>query len=300
MAQINFKQLEAFVQVADMASFRRAAEKLNTTQPNISSRIAGLEARLGLTLMERDAGSVRLTPAGEKLLPKARQVLASMDGFLVAADQDHLFEGVLRLGVNELIAHTWLGSFMAALKDRFPNVDVDLMVDLSSNVSEALFSRAVDLALQSGPFRREIAGFEKLGEFPLIWVGTPQFRLGEAEVSLEQLSEFSVVTHAKGTRPYQQLNAHFVQAGADVRIFPSTNLAACLQMTLNGLGVACLPEAMVRKELANGELMRLHYPWTPDPLSFFARYHADTGPSLVAEAAKLSVEIAAAYHQNNR
>lgn len=56
MAQVSLKQLEAFVAVADLGTFRRAAERLNTTQPNISARIAQLEAQMKVSLMERDAG----------------------------------------------------------------------------------------------------------------------------------------------------------------------------------------------------------------------------------------------------
>lgn len=63
MAQVSLKQLEAFVAVADLGTFRRAAERLNTTQPNISARIAQLEAQMKVSLMERDAGSVRADAA---------------------------------------------------------------------------------------------------------------------------------------------------------------------------------------------------------------------------------------------
>ena len=71
MAQISLKQLQAFVAVADLQSFRRAADRLNTTQPNISTRIAGLATHIGQSPMTRDAGAVRLartvakTPASE-------------------------------------------------------------------------------------------------------------------------------------------------------------------------------------------------------------------------------------------
>ena len=68
MAQINIKQLEAFVQVAEQKSFRLAASVLSTTQPNISARISALEQQLGIKLMERGAGQVLLTPIGECLL----------------------------------------------------------------------------------------------------------------------------------------------------------------------------------------------------------------------------------------
>ena len=68
----SLKQLEALIWVGDLGSFRKAADRLNTTQPNISARIAGLETLLGVRLMERDAGSVRLTAKGQDVLGHAR------------------------------------------------------------------------------------------------------------------------------------------------------------------------------------------------------------------------------------
>lgn len=81
MAAITLKQIEAFVAVADLGTFRRAAERLNTTQPNISNRIAGLEAQLRVSLMQRDAGSVRLTQKGQAILARARPCWPSVTTF---------------------------------------------------------------------------------------------------------------------------------------------------------------------------------------------------------------------------
>ena len=75
----NLKQLEAFIWVADLGSFRKAAERLNTTQPNISARLSGLENALDVTLMVRNPGSVQLTPAGQGLLVHAREVLRASE-----------------------------------------------------------------------------------------------------------------------------------------------------------------------------------------------------------------------------
>ena len=77
--KINLKQLEAFVWVADLGSFRKAADRLNTTQPNVSSRIALLEGAMKRKLMERDAGSVRLTSKGIQMLDYARKVLQAAE-----------------------------------------------------------------------------------------------------------------------------------------------------------------------------------------------------------------------------
>lgn len=289
---INTKHLEAFVSVAEQRSFRRAAERLNTTQPNISTRIAALETRLGASLMERDAGSVRLSPMGERLLPYARRVLGSIDDLIVAAQNDALFEGVMRLGVTEMIANTWLGTFLKGLKQRFPNVLAELTVDLSANLSNALFNRSLDLALQSGPFDRQISGVVDLGSYPLIWVAAADLGIPDGELTLVDLVAHPVLTHARGTLPFEQLADHIAGAKAGhVRLVPSSNMAACLQMTIDGIGIACMPEAMVRKEIAGRRLVQLRYPWMPDPLRFAARYDADAKPSFVAEAATMAAAI---------
>ena len=296
MAQFSFKQIEAFVYVADLASFRRAAERLNTTQPNISARIAALEAQLNLRLFDRDAGSVRLTALGTRLLPRAREVLRAMDGFLVAAGDDRLFDSVLRLGVTEMVVHSWLGQFLSALKVRFPNIDVDLTVDLSVHISEALFDRNLDLALQTGPFTRSTSGAMDLGRFPMLWVATPDLGFEDRVLTLQDLARHPLLTHAKGTLPYDQLLDH-IAAFPDVavRVVASSHLAACLQMTREGIGVACLPEAMVRSDLARGDLVPLRYDWRPDDLQFEARYDAETAPAFVGEAARLAAEISRAW-----
>ena len=145
----NLKQLEAFIWVSDLASFRKAADRLNTTQPNISARISALESILGATLMERDAGSVRLTTKGREMLEHARTVLRAADGFIEAANQKTLHDGVLRLGVTEMVVHTWVREFLRVLKHRYPNITVELTVDLSINLEKELFERSIDLAFQN-------------------------------------------------------------------------------------------------------------------------------------------------------
>lgn len=296
--KINFKQIEAFVTVAELLSFSRAAERLNTTQPSISSRVSSLEAQLNVTLMERDSATVRLTPAGESLLSKAHDIMRALDTFVTTAGQEHLFEGTLRLGVTEMIVHSWLGNFLTAVKEKYPSINVDLTVDLSANLTTALTNKNIDLALQSGPFVDNAHGAIELGQFPLIWVSSPSLESGDQTLSPERLTTHSILTHAKGTQPYEQLRQHLAQtalAGSNVQLVPSTNLAACLQMTCDGLGIACLPEAMVRDQLKTGQLIKLDYHWVPDPLAFSARFNADSSPLYVTDAAAIANMAANKY-----
>lgn len=294
---LSLKQLEAFIWVAELGSFRRAADRLNTTQPNISSRIAALESALNVTLMERDAGSVRLTVKGRDLLRHASQVLEATEALIEAADDASLFEGVLRLGVTEMIVHTWLRRFLKVLKDRFPNITVELTVDMSVSLSKELFDRSIDLALQSGPFTRQSTGSQDLGAYPWIWVASPELGLGSAKkVSLSELMAYPLLTHARNSGSYEEICAH-LRAHRDLspRLVPSSNLAACLHMTVDGMGVATTPAAMVSKELATGELVVINYDWVPESLHFFARYDAEKSSRVVAEAAKIAREVSADF-----
>ena len=289
--RLNLKQLEAFVWVADLQSFRRAADRLNTTQPNISTRIAALETALGVTLMTRDAGSVRLTVRGQGLLVHARQVLAAAEGLIAAAENTELVDGTLRLGVTEMIVHTWLQDVLGAIKARFPHLTVELTVDLSVNLDRDLEARLIDLTVQNAPFDRQASGQIDLGPYPLIWVARPGLLPG-GPVQLSDLTRHPILTHARDTRLYAEVAAHM---GAAARLVPSSNLAACLHMTLQGMGVAALPAAMVARDLDTGTLVRLGYDWTPGPLHFFARYDAARARRVVADCAALIQTTARTY-----
>ncbi|MFO1088129.1 MAG: LysR family transcriptional regulator [Hyphomicrobiales bacterium] len=298
MARFTLKHIEAFVWVAELGTFRRAAERLGTTQPNISGRIAQLEAQLGVTLLDRDAGSVRLTPHGEALLPKARDILAAVDRFVEATGEAAIVEGVLRLGVSEMVAHTFLRPFLVAMKERYPSVDVELTIDLSKNLSQALFERDLDLVFQSGPFDRSARCTIPLGQSDYAWVAAPALAIPAHELGLDEIAAHPVLTHARGTVPFQQLDQHFRDSGRRARLVPSSNLATCLQMALDGLGIACLPEAMVTEALAEGRLRRLNYGWTPDALQFAARYLIDPAPAYVREAAQLAQTLYPPDHKS--
>ena len=75
---MNLKQLEAFLWVARLGSFSKTAERLFTTQPAISSRIANLEDELRTVLFDREGGAVRITAAGHGLLPLAEDALGAV------------------------------------------------------------------------------------------------------------------------------------------------------------------------------------------------------------------------------
>lgn len=294
---INFKQLEAFIWVSDLGSFRRAAERLNTTQPNISARISALEQALNTKLMERDAGSVRLNAKGEQLLPQARKILRDVEELIETAGQSKRVEGVIKLGVTEMVVNTWLRQFLKQVKEEYPNLRIELRVDLSDNLRPALFSRSLDLTFQNGPFARRTSGSIDLGAYPFVWVASPELEIAHIKhPTCDEMKTFPILTHTRGTRLYEEIEGHFHNTkGKTPTIIPSSSLAPCQHMALDGLGLACLPAAMVHQDIADGHLINIEYSWLPTSLEFLARFDAKTAPNAVEKVAKLAGGIARNY-----
>jgi DNA-binding transcriptional LysR family regulator len=293
-SQITLKQLEAFVCVVDMGSFRKAAAVLGTTQPNISNRISTLEDSIGIVLMHRDAGSVRLSEKGEALLLAARQVLWNAEAFLEVAERQDLVADRMRLGVTELIASTWLHVFLRRFREAYPSVAVELEVELSTGIERKLAAGQIDLALQTGPFQYEAGDSLALGTYPYIWLAPPELaaRIGP-KTRLAHLLRQPVLIHARHTLASKELlkTAETRKLNTDRMVF-SSSLASCVQMAIDGMGAALLPAALVREQIEAGALVELQCDWHPKPLEFFARFDGARVSRFVGAAARLAVDVA--------
>lgn len=95
---MSLAQLEYFVAVAEEGQLTRAAARLHISQPPLTRQIQSLEAELGVALFERSARGVRLLPAGEQLLARAREILKLVDDAATAVRPPDLARA--RLAVN--------------------------------------------------------------------------------------------------------------------------------------------------------------------------------------------------------
>jgi len=294
---LSLKQLETLVWVSELGSFRKAAHHLGTTQPNISSRIASLEATLGVVLMHRDAGSVRLTEKGREILGIARNVLREAEGIVQVAQRPDLVADRLRLGVTELVACTWLHAYLRSIKSIYPSLNVELTVDLSCNLDVEMSSNRLDLVIQSAPFASAANGIVELGSFSYIWVAGTELACALNErMSIADLLPHTVLTHARHTQAYVELVEHTKGKSLPTAQFvASTSLASCVQMAADGMGITLLPKALVEKELCDKSLVEIDVNWKPTPLRFAARFHSHKASLYLAHCAQLATKAAQAF-----
>ncbi len=268
---MNFKRIEAFFWVAKLGSFSKAAEQQCTTQPAISSRIAMLEDELGVRLFERDGNSkVMLTLKGQELLGYAERLINLSNEFLYTANTDLAYSGLLRLGVSETIAHTWLSHFLKSLHDTLPNITVELTVDLSVNLSEQLLNSVIDLAFLVGPTGDPAIHDDSLWSAPLFWFANTELDVGDGFQEVDNLAQWTIITYARNTLPFNEISQRFVESSA--QIFSSSSLAVCRNLVLEGVGISPLPINLVQKDIHRGLIRQIETDWHPSDLCFTASY----------------------------
>lgn len=295
MTRLNIEQLRSFLEVVRLGGVRRAAQSLNVTQPAVSARIKALETALGVELFDRKGAGLVLTKRGDMLVRYAEQFETLSEQVTAHIIAPEGIERQLRLGVAETVAQSWLPDFVAALHQRFPKVEIEVNVDVSTNLRAGLVDREIDLAILLGPISEASVTNVMLPGFDLAWyVAAETISPPGGDAAL--IATRPVITYARNTRPHRELKRElFDRVGTQVQVFTSSSLSACFRMVEAGLGVAPLPRALGH-DLEKRGLLRVFDPgWLPAPLQFTASYLGDPKSHVVESAGQMALEVAQAH-----
>lgn len=152
LPRFTLRQLDAFVAVAELLSFKGAGERLALTPSAVSQLVGELEATLGFRLFERHTRQVTLLPGGQEFLGSARAALEQMRRAELAADDvRHRAAGVVRVAAPPVIAALMLPPALADYRQRRPKVVVRLVDAAVEQLVDRVTSGEADLAV--GPDR---------------------------------------------------------------------------------------------------------------------------------------------------
>jgi LysR family transcriptional regulator, hydrogen peroxide-inducible genes activator len=243
---VNTRDLRYLVAVAERAHFGRAAHDCNVSQPTLSTQIRKLEEYLGATLIERNAKSVSLTPAGQDVVIRARHILAEVDGLLTAARVSHgPLTGALNLGIIPTLAPYFLPWFIPLTKLRYPKLQLVVHEDLTSRLLEQLRAYQIDAALLALPLQMEDVEQLPLFDEPFWFACPPNHPRARAKsVSEADLRDERLLLLAEGHCLRGQALAVCgghgdVDKGLDD--FSAVSLETIIQLVSTGIGCTLLP-----------------------------------------------------------
>jgi DNA-binding transcriptional LysR family regulator len=257
-----------FAEVAERGGFAAASRALGIPKSRLSRRVADLEERLGVQLMQRSTRRLSLTPAGEIYL---RHSAAMRDAAQAAAEAVAQVQtepsGTVRLSCPISIAHSGLGRLLPRFMERYPAVRVDLRV---MNRPVDLIEEGIDIALRVRPAIEDSTTLvaKVLGTSRAVLVIRPDLLARQGPVDtpadLVRLQTAAMSANSEGRSewrlegPNGEIHVH-----VHTPRYIADDLATLQLAVLEGAGATLLPGYMCREDVEAGRLARVLPDWGP-------------------------------------
>ncbi|MBB3398817.1 LysR family transcriptional regulator [Rhizobium sp. BK060] len=255
-------ELAALLAVAEQGSFIAASRVLQRHQTIVSKRIAALEHRLGVRLLERTTRKVRLTEAGKCLADRLRVAADA----IAEAEQEALsgateLRGKLRLSLPAAMGRLWLASSLPDFMRRYPNLEVE--VDYTERCVD-LVGEGFDAAIRVGALADSRLIARKLGNHRIVLGASPGYCANHGYPgSPVDLARHNVLEYT-GPVSSPELwlsNGHRRESFVPCGSFRSNDITALLEGAREGIGIVCAGEWLMARDFAVGSLVRILQSW---------------------------------------
>jgi len=276
MRRENFNDLQAFLVVARVGSFTKAAGQLGVSQSALSQTVRGLEERLGLRLLTRTTRSVSPTEAGERLLagigPRFEEVEAELAALSELRDKP---AGTIRISTAEHAANLVLWPKLEKFLPQYPDIKVEINIDYGFT---DIVAQRFDAGVRVGDsLARDMIAVRIAPDLRMAIVATPgYFARRPAPLTPQDLAAHDCINLRLPT--LGGIYAwEFAKDGHDLKVHVEGQLVfnsttPRLRAALAGLGLACVPEDMVTAHLAEGALVRVLEDWCPSYTGYHLYY----------------------------
>jgi DNA-binding transcriptional LysR family regulator len=241
---INMRQVRAFVSVAHLKSFTRAAALLHVSQPALTVQIRKLEESLGIRLLDRNSRTVDVTRVGRELLPVFQRVLHELDSVIMdtkaLATQQH---GVVRIAALPSFAAGLLPAIISRFRRSNPRMSFFVRDVIASRVNASVRSEEVDIGITGGELSDPDLEILHLTHDQMHVVFPAQHPLErKRKITLEDLAELPIVLMDSETSVRAIVDGAFVAAGRlPIPACEAIYMMTAVGMVKAGLGVAVLP-----------------------------------------------------------
>lgn len=255
---MNTRFLETFIWLARLKSFRATADRLHTTQPGVSNRIAALERDLGVRLFVRDKRQVTLTPEGREAVRYAETIVTAASALRERLADPRTYQGTFRLGAIDSVIQTFLPGLLDRVRQSAPRVTVEIIADTTVQLSRAMEAGDLAMAFVIEPMANRLFQAMPLCGFAMAWVASPRLADPGHTYPVNELGELPIITFPPNTPPYRLIESYFDDRNLlSVQANSSNSLSTMIRLAIDGLGIAAVPPAAIRHELTEGLLVIL-------------------------------------------
>jgi len=248
---MNIRDLQYIVSVADHGHFGKASAACHVSQPTLSMQLKKLEDTLGVQLFERNNRQVMITPIGEEITRRARNILRDVQALReTAKDAQDPLVGELRLGVFPTLAPYFLPRVIPALRSKLPSLKLLLIEEKTERLIERLKEGSIDAALLALPVAEEVLESVSLFDDPFLLAvphGHPLAR--RAQVSEDDIAGESLLLLEEGhCLRSQALEVCRWIGASEHEDFRATSLETLRQMVAADVGITLIPSLAAKED----------------------------------------------------
>jgi DNA-binding transcriptional LysR family regulator len=273
---LDLHKLNIFLAIARLRNFTRAAEQLHMTQPTVSQQLAALEAAIGTPLMERDTRALKLTSAGEALLPYAEKMIElSTEAVEAVRAAAGLEEITLRLGVGHVLATYLLPDLLNRFRESFPTYRVRITVGNTGDLLPLLIANSIDMALVGSPALHPEVMTQPFRRDRLVVIVAPGDEWAtRTAIDAPELLTRVFLTREPGSALHATLERFFNADALDAdNVILLGETEAIKRSVEAGVGVGLIQEIAVEREVASGSLHALALTGADDSRTYLVAWH---------------------------
>jgi DNA-binding transcriptional LysR family regulator len=252
---VNLRQIETFYWAGKLGSFSAAAERMNATQSTVSMRIREIERDFGIALFDRVQRTARLTFKGRELLRYAEEIMRISAEMRMRVADESASQGVVRIGVVEMISLTWLPRLVKTVHERYPKIALELDEALTQDLVDRLNQGTLDLILTAGRASGYNISPISLGTVQFSWMASPRFQLPKKKLKPHDLQNFPIIGLSKESYHYKSIEDWFHADNAKFRRMDTCkSLGVAASLAAGGLGITLLPQRLYGREIKAKQL----------------------------------------------
>lgn len=255
---MDFKQIEAFISVAKLKSFSKAANSIYLSQPTISSHISALEKELNVQLFDRNSKEVNLTPAGKCFLDYATDIINLRNNAITnLCDFNSNICGTLNLFASTTPCNTIVPELISTFNNQYPHITFNVNEKSSGEIIEDIINLDCEIGIVGNVTKNDKIRSYCLMEDELVLISSPKMNIPE-EIDIPSLSNYKFILREKNSatrKTFEEgLEANEYPIGKIDVCCEVNNLDTLLQFVKTGMGVSIVSKHVCENYISSEKI----------------------------------------------
>ena len=254
---MHYDALKTFVTLAEVKNFTKTAELLLMSQPSVSMHIKNLEKEFQTKLFERSPKYLKITPTGEILYDRAKQMITIYEQTRQdILDHHNSIKGELKIGASFTIGEYILPSLLFDLQKEYPELELKAVIGNTEEIVQSVRLYKVDIGLIEGQTNEKELSVHAFMQDELFITASSNHPLAaKQDVTISDLQNQTWVTREVGSGTREYLNHVIRSNGLKVKSFLTISSNQGIKETLmTGIGLSLLSESVIERDVQHGNL----------------------------------------------